>query len=66
MVTPYPEDDVQAIVDAVGHEMLAMGSDFPHAEGLAKPGEFRALVENLPEDQQRWVLRDNGWSLVGR
>jgi len=66
VVTPYPEDDVEEIVAAVGHEMIAMGSDYPHAEGLAEPGEFRRLVGNLSEDQQRWILRENGFSLVRR
>ena len=64
VVTPYPEDDVEGIVAAVGHEMIAMGSDYPHAEGMAEPSEFRNLVSNLPEDQQRWILRENGFSLV--
>ncbi len=64
VVTPYPEDAVESIVAAVGHEMIAMGSDYPHAEGLAEPGEFRNLVSQLPEDQQRWILRENGFSLV--
>jgi predicted TIM-barrel fold metal-dependent hydrolase len=66
LVAPYPEDDVQSIVDQVGHEMLAMGSDYPHAEGMARPREFARLVEHLPDDQQRWILRDNGMSFVGR
>jgi len=66
VVTPYPEDDVEAIVAQVGHEMIAMGSDYPHAEGLAEPDEFRGLVEGLPEEQQRWILRENGFSLVWR
>ena len=64
VVTPYPEDDVEGIVSAVGHEMIAMGSDYPHAEGLAKPEEFRNLVSGLSGDQQRWILRENGFSLV--
>jgi len=66
VVTPYPEDDVESIVSQVGHEMIAMGSDYPHAEGLAEPDEFRGLVENLSQDQQRWILRENGFSLVWR
>lgn len=64
VVAPYPEDDVAAIVDAVGPEMLAMGSDYPHAEGLAQPDDFRKLVNHLPADQQRWILHDNGTALV--
>jgi predicted TIM-barrel fold metal-dependent hydrolase len=66
VVTPYPEDDVHAIVEAVGHEMIAMGSDYPHAEGMAEPNEFRLLVDRMPEDVQRWILRENGFSLVWR
>jgi predicted TIM-barrel fold metal-dependent hydrolase len=63
-VTPYPEDDVAGIVADVGYEMLALGSDYPHAEGLADPRDFQKLIECLPADQQRWILRDNGFSLV--
>ncbi|NQZ98310.1 MAG: amidohydrolase family protein [Myxococcales bacterium] len=66
VVTPYPEDDVEGIVAKVGHEMIAMGSDYPHAEGLGTPSEFRNLVSQLPQDQQRWILRENGFSLVRR
>lgn len=65
VVTPYPEDDVESVVAAVGHEMIAMGSDYPHAEGMAEPNEFRGLVSGLPDAQQRWILRENGFSLVG-
>lgn len=64
VVTPYPEDDVEGIVEAIGHEMIAMGSDYPHAEGMAEPDEFRNLVSGLAEDQQRWILRENGFGLV--
>ena len=66
VVTPYPEDDVEGIVAKVGPEMIAMGSDYPHAEGLGTPSEFRNLVSQLPQDQQRWILRENGFSLVRR
>jgi len=66
VVTPYPEDDVASIVEAVGYEMLALGSDYPHAEGLAEPGDFQKQLAHLPADQQRWILRDNGFRLIGR
>lgn len=64
LVAPYPEDDVEALVEQVGHEMIAMGSDYPHAEGMAEPRDFQKLVDSLPEDQQRWILRENGMRLV--
>jgi predicted TIM-barrel fold metal-dependent hydrolase len=64
LVAPYPEDDVEGLVAEVGHEMIAMGSDYPHAEGMAEPADFQKLVHSLPEDHQRWILRDNGMRLV--
>jgi predicted TIM-barrel fold metal-dependent hydrolase len=64
LVAPYPEDDVEALVAEVGHEMIAMGSDYPHAEGMAEPAEFQKLIDSLPADQQKWILRDNGMRLV--
>ena len=37
-VVPYPEDDIPAIVAGMGYDdCLVMGSDYPHAEGLASP-----------------------------
>jgi predicted TIM-barrel fold metal-dependent hydrolase len=64
LVAPYPEDDVLDIVAAVGHEMLAMGSDFPHAEGLAEPRDFAHLLDGLDEAVRSWILHDNGRRLV--
>lgn len=66
LVSPYPEDDVRSIIDQVGHDMIAMGSDYPHAEGLAEPRDFGDLLAALSPDQQRWILRDNGMSFVGK
>jgi predicted TIM-barrel fold metal-dependent hydrolase len=63
-VTPYPEDDIAKIVrDLPDVGCLVMGSDFPHAEGLAEPAQFADLLTDLtPTDQQR-ILRDNAEKL---
>ena len=42
-----------------------MGSDFPHAEGLAEPAEFARLLAGLTSEQQRQILRDNAAKLFG-
>jgi len=41
-----------------------MGSDFPHAEGLAEPAAFAALLDGLTEAQKRQILRDNAARLL--
>jgi predicted TIM-barrel fold metal-dependent hydrolase len=66
VVTPFPEDDVAKIVDEVGPEMIALGSDFPHPEGLAEPKDFQKMIDHLPYQEQKLILRDNGMRLVGR
>jgi predicted TIM-barrel fold metal-dependent hydrolase len=46
--------------------MLAMGSDFPHAEGLAEPRDFAHLLDGLDEAARSWILHDNGRRLVSQ
>ena len=66
-VTPYPEDDVVKIVRDLGQcDSIVMGSDFPHGEGLARPIEFADLLQDLSDDEQRKILRENALVLVGR
>jgi predicted TIM-barrel fold metal-dependent hydrolase len=65
LVVPYPEDDIHAIVAKVGSEMLIMGSDYPHGEGLADPAHMPKLVDFLPEPEVRAVCRERGLALVG-
>lgn len=64
VVTPFPEDDVEKVVSEVGAELLALGSDYPHPEGLAEPREFQKQLANLPYEEQKLILRDNGFRLV--
>jgi predicted TIM-barrel fold metal-dependent hydrolase len=45
-------------------DCLVMGSDFPHAEGLAEPAAFAALLDGLTEAQKRQILRDNAARLL--
>ena len=63
-VTPFAEDDICKVVSEVGHECIVLGSDWPHPEGLGVPMEFAELVNNLPEDQQRYILRDGGRAII--
>ena len=65
-VVPYPEDDVVKIVTDLGHaDSIVMGSDFPHAEGLARPADFAALLVPLEEEDQQRIMRGNAEALLG-
>jgi predicted TIM-barrel fold metal-dependent hydrolase len=65
-VSPYYEDDLGALKDLVGVDHILMGSDWPHAEGLAEP---TAYIDDLrrfgyTDDEARLVMRENGLALT--
>jgi predicted TIM-barrel fold metal-dependent hydrolase len=66
-VVPYPEDDIDEIVSHLGHcDCLVMGSDFPHAEGLAEPASFTSLIAGLSAGDQDKILSLNAAPIFDR
>jgi predicted TIM-barrel fold metal-dependent hydrolase len=64
-VVPYPEDDIVGLVDRLGTaDSLVMGSDWPHAEGLAEPADYYEQVSALGDDNRRKFLRDNALAVL--
>jgi predicted TIM-barrel fold metal-dependent hydrolase len=64
-VTPFAEDDVGAVAEALGGvESIVLGSDFPHAEGLERPVEFVRQLTTLSDAAIRRVMSDNGRALM--
>jgi predicted TIM-barrel fold metal-dependent hydrolase len=63
-VTPFPEDDIEALVGYLGAQSVLMGSDWPHPEGLIEPSEFAGLIMGLTDAEKRLILHDNAASLV--
>ncbi len=65
-VTPFWEDDVEALAALVPVDRLLLGSDWPHAEGVVEPLDF--VAESLgwadPATVRR-IARDNAAELVG-
>src|SRR4029079_15963341 len=44
-VSPHFEEDKAAVADVLGIDRILMGSDWPHAEGLPQPSDYRAELE---------------------
>ena len=63
-VAPYYEEDVAALAEAIGVENVLLGSDFPHAEGLADPLSFLDELEGFAPADVRRIMRENGLRLV--
>jgi len=64
-VSPFPEDDLASLVEALGADRVLMGSDFPHPEGMRAPGDFAKRVAHLDPTVQRQILHDNAAALLG-
>ncbi len=58
-VAPFPEENVDRVVEAVGTQPIVFGSDFPHGEGLPEPHLYLGQLKNLSEDDTRAVIRGN-------
>jgi len=62
-VSPYYEDDLLALRDAIGADHIVFGSDWPHAEGLAEPTAFVDDLEGFTDEEVRLVMRENALAL---
>ena len=67
-VSPFYEDELDRLRDLVGTDHIVMGSDYPHAEGLAEPATYIKDLRNFAytDDECRQVMRDNGVGLSRR
>jgi predicted TIM-barrel fold metal-dependent hydrolase len=64
-VCPFPEDDVEDVIDVLGAEHVLFGSDYPHPEGLRQPVDFAQRLEGCDPVTVRLVMRTNTARLLG-
>jgi predicted TIM-barrel fold metal-dependent hydrolase len=50
--------------DEIGVSNLMMGSDYPHAEGLERPGDFVKELSGFSAEETKMIMRDNGLAIV--
>ena len=50
--------------DLIGADRMIMGSDFPHAEGLAEPREYVHELDGFSQQDVLKIMRDNAESLI--
>jgi predicted TIM-barrel fold metal-dependent hydrolase len=58
-VAPFPEENVDRVVEVVGTKPIVFGSDFPHGEGLPEPEMYLGQLKNLDDADTKAVMRDN-------
>jgi predicted TIM-barrel fold metal-dependent hydrolase len=67
-VSPFYEDELGKLRELIGAERMLMGSDYPHAEGLADPSSYIKDLRNFSfsDHDARLIMRDNGIALSQR
>jgi len=63
-VSPFPEEDVARLAEAIGPDHVLFGSDWPHAEGTEQPADYVRYLEKLDPEDTRKILRDNALALL--
>jgi predicted TIM-barrel fold metal-dependent hydrolase len=63
-VAPYPEDDIDDLVEVLGVDRVLFGSDFPHPEGMVEPVRFAELMVRRTPAEVKRVMRDNAAELL--
>ena len=63
-VTPYYEEDLEALAETIGVEKVLFGSDWPHGEGLAEPIQFTKELTGFSAEDVRKIMRDNVLDLL--
>jgi len=65
-IAPFHEDSLVGLKELVGAENMLLGSDWPHAEGLAEPTDFANELEGFDDGEIKMVMRDNALALSER
>jgi predicted TIM-barrel fold metal-dependent hydrolase len=66
IVAPYPEENVPRVLEVSGVQPLVFGSDFPHGEGLAYPGEYaEAQLKGVDDADVHAIMRGNLANFLG-
>jgi hypothetical protein len=66
VVAPFPEENVRRVVDDVGIDPIAFGSDFPHGEGLAYPERWAASqLAGFEPAEVKHIMRDTLAGFLG-
>jgi predicted TIM-barrel fold metal-dependent hydrolase len=64
-VAPFPEENWPELMELLGPENVLFGSDFPHPEGLATPGDWEPLLQGADDDAVAKVMGANAAALLG-
>jgi predicted TIM-barrel fold metal-dependent hydrolase len=63
-VSPFPEEDLVALVEQIGVGHVLFGSDWPHLEGTPEPSDYADALKGFDTNSIRRIMRDNALELI--
>ncbi|MBW8825701.1 MAG: amidohydrolase [Acidobacteria bacterium] len=63
-VSPFPEENVPRLAEAIGADRVLFGSDWPHLEGTPQPADYMQHLDKLDAASVKRIMRDNALSLI--
>lgn len=64
-VTPFGEEDIEDLAEVFPVDHIILGSDYPHAEGLAHPTSYAEKCEPLGEEATHAIMGGNLARVMG-
>jgi predicted TIM-barrel fold metal-dependent hydrolase len=64
-ISPFWEEDLNALADLIGEDRVLFGSDYPHPEGLGDPVSYANELEGVDEARLRKIMGGNLARLMG-
>jgi len=61
---PYPEENLEEVVDILGEDRVVFGSDWPHVEGTPEPAAFFDNIGALSPSTLTKIMWENAMSLM--
>ena len=63
-ISPYYENDLEELSELIGVDRIIFGSDWPHAEGLAKPLDYINDLSMFNQEEVNKIMFENANSLI--
>ena len=64
-VSPFWEEDLDALSELIGEDRVLFGSDYPHPEGLAEPRTYLEALAHASPERMRKIMGGNLDRLMG-
>jgi predicted TIM-barrel fold metal-dependent hydrolase len=63
-VSPFAEEDIVGLTEAIGTDRVLFGSDWPHSEGTEQPADYVKYLGKLGPADSKKILRDNALEVL--